>query len=110
MIKFLQDTHIRVHITDGRVISGQFYCFDQMKNIIILDAYETREGPENPIRGAEPRSIGPLVMIPGKHLLKLKAQKKEVKKFLDNYGKAKESGVGLGKLGSLAKSAMKQKA
>ena len=67
----LMNTIVRAHIEDGRIISGQLWCFDQLKNLILLSGYETRITEE----GAENRALGPLVMVPGKYIQKLEATK-----------------------------------
>ncbi|KAI9490436.1 hypothetical protein BDB00DRAFT_555608 [Zychaea mexicana] len=55
----------RITITDGRVFVGTFVCIDKQKNIIIAHSKE--------FRGDENRLVG-LVMIPGKHLVKVEAE------------------------------------
>eukprot|EP00931_Biecheleriopsis_adriatica_P053646 TRINITY_DN31450_c0_g1_i1.p1 TRINITY_DN31450_c0_g1~~TRINITY_DN31450_c0_g1_i1.p1 ORF type:complete len:116 (+),score=18.32 TRINITY_DN31450_c0_g1_i1:48-395(+) len=68
----LMNTLVRAHITDGRIITGQLWCFDQLKNTILLNGHETRvlESGEQ-----QHRPLGPLVMVPGKHILKFEASK-----------------------------------
>ncbi|CAO3614050.1 unnamed protein product [Cunninghamella blakesleeana] len=55
----------RIQITDGRVFIGTFVCIDKQKNIILAQAEEFRE--------EEKRLVG-LVMIPGKHLVKVETE------------------------------------
>ncbi|ORY90499.1 hypothetical protein BCR43DRAFT_499400 [Syncephalastrum racemosum] len=55
----------RVHISDGRVFIGTFVCTDKQKNIILAHTEE--------FRGREQRLVG-LVMIPGKHLVKIETE------------------------------------
>eukprot|EP00933_Yihiella_yeosuensis_P024907 TRINITY_DN19305_c0_g1_i1.p1 TRINITY_DN19305_c0_g1~~TRINITY_DN19305_c0_g1_i1.p1 ORF type:complete len:112 (+),score=19.33 TRINITY_DN19305_c0_g1_i1:98-433(+) len=68
----LMNTTVRLHVSDGRIISGQLWCFDQLRNSVLLNGHETRiaeDGEEHH------RSLGPLVMVPGKHILKFEATK-----------------------------------
>ena len=67
----LMNTVVRAHIEDGRIISGQLWCFDQLKNLILLSGYETRNSED----GTHNRALGPLVMVPGKYIRKLEATK-----------------------------------
>ncbi|OBZ81335.1 N-alpha-acetyltransferase 38, NatC auxiliary subunit [Choanephora cucurbitarum] len=55
----------RVRISDGRVFIGTFVCIDKDKNIILAHTEE--------FRGNEKRLVG-LVMIPGKHLVKVETE------------------------------------
>ncbi|OAD79409.1 hypothetical protein PHYBLDRAFT_139438 [Phycomyces blakesleeanus NRRL 1555(-)] len=55
----------RIQISDGRTFIGVFMCVDKDKNIILAHAEE--------FRGDEKRLVG-LVMIPGKHLVKVEAE------------------------------------
>mmetsp|Transcript_91719 Transcript_91719/g.160249 ORF Transcript_91719/g.160249 Transcript_91719/m.160249 type:complete len:95 (+) Transcript_91719:74-358(+) len=68
------DTAVRVSVSDGRLISGQLWCFDNLKNMILLNGQETRisQGMQ------EHRPLGPLVMVPGKHITKIEALKAHV--------------------------------
>ncbi|KAI9361431.1 hypothetical protein BD770DRAFT_383397 [Pilaira anomala] len=59
----------RVKITDGRTFIGTFVCIDKQKNIILAHTEE--------FRGAEKRMVG-LVMIPGKHLVKIETEDLEL--------------------------------
>ncbi|CAE7353573.1 unnamed protein product, partial [Symbiodinium pilosum] len=63
---------VRAHIEDGRIISGQLWCFDQLRNLILLSGFETRTDQDGQ---QQHRSLGPLVMVPGKYILKLEATK-----------------------------------
>mmetsp|Transcript_103068 Transcript_103068/g.291961 ORF Transcript_103068/g.291961 Transcript_103068/m.291961 type:complete len:143 (+) Transcript_103068:64-492(+) len=67
----LMDAVVRIEVSDGRLITGQLWCFDQMKNIILLNCQETR--PTAPGAEAEHRPLGPLVMVPGKHIVRIEA-------------------------------------
>ncbi|KAI8058965.1 uncharacterized protein B0P05DRAFT_559193 [Gilbertella persicaria] len=55
----------RVRIHDGRTFIGTFVCIDKDKNIILANTEE--------FRGDEKRLVG-LVMIPGKHLVKVETE------------------------------------
>mmetsp|Transcript_46475 Transcript_46475/g.86898 ORF Transcript_46475/g.86898 Transcript_46475/m.86898 type:complete len:116 (+) Transcript_46475:48-395(+) len=68
----LMNSLVRAHIEDGRIISGQLWCFDQLRNLILLSGFETRVDQDGQ---QQHRSLGPLVMVPGKHILKLEATK-----------------------------------
>ncbi|KAI7894670.1 uncharacterized protein EV154DRAFT_497498 [Mucor mucedo] len=59
----------RIKITDGRTFIGTFVCIDKQKNIILAHTEE--------FRGAEKRMVG-LVMIPGKHLVKIETEDLDV--------------------------------
>merc|ERR1719453_2475030 len=65
------DTTVRVTISDGRMLTGQLWCFDNAKNLILLQCNEIRlvQGKEHN------RPLGPLVMVPGKHITKIEATK-----------------------------------
>eukprot|EP00439_Symbiodinium_sp_Y106_P069747 s1310_g12.t1 len=68
----LMNTLVRAHIEDGRIISGQLWCFDQLRNLILLNGFETRTDKDGQ---QQHRSLGPLVMVPGKYILKLESTK-----------------------------------
>mmetsp|Transcript_120139 Transcript_120139/g.299727 ORF Transcript_120139/g.299727 Transcript_120139/m.299727 type:complete len:108 (-) Transcript_120139:49-372(-) len=71
----LMDHPIRVAITDGRLIVGNLWCVDNLKNFILLNCQETRISED----GVEQRRpLGPLVMVPGKHVTKVEALKSSV--------------------------------
>lgn len=73
-VRALMDTAVRVTISDGRLISGQFWCFDNGQNLILLHCDETRI-----VNDVEhQRYLGPLVMVPGKHIVKIEASKVHV--------------------------------
>merc|ERR1712072_1565833 len=73
-IRALMDTSVRVTISDGRLITGQLWCFDNVKNLILLNCQETRV-----VQGLEHRRpLGPLVMVPGKHITKIEASRPHV--------------------------------
>merc|ERR1719424_1853731 len=68
------DTDVRVTISDGRLITGRMWCFDNVKNLILLNCEETRI-----VQGLEHhRPLGPLVMVPGKHIVKIEASRSHV--------------------------------
>eukprot|EP00747_Dinoflagellata_sp_TGD_P166255 gnl/TRDRNA2_/TRDRNA2_188772_c0_seq1.p1 gnl/TRDRNA2_/TRDRNA2_188772_c0~~gnl/TRDRNA2_/TRDRNA2_188772_c0_seq1.p1 ORF type:complete len:112 (-),score=27.03 gnl/TRDRNA2_/TRDRNA2_188772_c0_seq1:66-401(-) len=69
-VKKLMDTVVRISISDGRLITGQLWCIDNLKNVILLHCQETRKTSA----GEEHRPLGPLVMVPGKHITKIEAQ------------------------------------
>merc|ERR1711972_859206 len=54
------------------MITGTLWCFDQAQNIILLNCHETKTSAQ----GTEQRRpLGPLVMVPGKHITKIEALK-----------------------------------
>ncbi|RUS30493.1 hypothetical protein BC938DRAFT_479309 [Jimgerdemannia flammicorona] len=55
----------RVHASDGRVFLGTFVCTDKERNVILAHTEE--------FSGQEKRQVG-LVMIPGKHLVKIEIE------------------------------------
>lgn len=77
----------RVHISDGRVFIGTFVCTDKQKNIILAhtEEFRGRRLSDIPTRrpysslsrlflfAGEQRLVG-LVMIPGKHLVKIETE------------------------------------
>mmetsp|Transcript_33147 Transcript_33147/g.60078 ORF Transcript_33147/g.60078 Transcript_33147/m.60078 type:complete len:108 (+) Transcript_33147:52-375(+) len=67
----LMNTLVRIEISDGRIITGQLWCFDQGRNTILLNGHETRITKA----GDQHRPLGPLVMVPGKHIVKFHATK-----------------------------------
>ena len=71
-VKNMMDTIVRVHISDGRILTGQLWCFDQVKNIILLNCQESRAGEELH------RPLGPLVTVPGAHAVRIEALRREV--------------------------------
>merc|ERR1719195_853450 len=75
IVRQLMDTTVRIHITDGRIITGQLWCFDQLQNAILLNCQETRVAKDS---SRQHRPLGPLVMVPGKHLVKIEALKAKV--------------------------------
>eukprot|EP00658_Telonema_sp_P-2_P011177 TRINITY_DN14248_c0_g1_i1.p2 TRINITY_DN14248_c0_g1~~TRINITY_DN14248_c0_g1_i1.p2 ORF type:complete len:114 (-),score=23.77 TRINITY_DN14248_c0_g1_i1:331-672(-) len=60
-IKRLLNSHLKVHITDGRTIYGTLVCVDEHANLILDRAEEEREGVDG-------RRMLSSVMVPGKHI------------------------------------------
>ena len=60
---------LRVHMTDGRVVTGLFDCIDKHGNVILDRALEWKSAtaPETE------RPIG-YVLVPGKHITKAEIQ------------------------------------
>ena len=73
-IRFLSQT-VRIKITDGRVIEGEFQCMDKNMNFILGNAtefYGTEKiefDRDNKDEVHNSRNLG-MVMIPGKHVSK----------------------------------------
>lgn len=61
-LRSLLNEKFRVEIVDGRAFQGAFVCVDKEKNIILAGSEE--------FRNEEKRFVG-LVMIPGKHIVKM---------------------------------------
>eukprot|EP00429_Kryptoperidinium_foliaceum_P058539 CAMPEP_0176078754 /NCGR_PEP_ID=MMETSP0120_2-20121206/39385_1 /TAXON_ID=160619 /ORGANISM="Kryptoperidinium foliaceum, Strain CCMP 1326" /LENGTH=97 /DNA_ID=CAMNT_0017412503 /DNA_START=27 /DNA_END=320 /DNA_ORIENTATION=+ len=75
MMKKLMDSVVRISVSDGRMICGQLWCQDNNRNFILLNVGEVRIGED----GEEHRRpLGPLVMVPGKHITKIEAMRAQV--------------------------------
>ncbi|CAG8561026.1 5481_t:CDS:2 [Diversispora eburnea] len=59
----------RITVSDSRLFFGTFMCIDKYKNIILAQTEEYRE--------AEKRFVG-LIMIPGKHIVKIEIEDLEL--------------------------------
>mmetsp|Transcript_15499 Transcript_15499/g.22809 ORF Transcript_15499/g.22809 Transcript_15499/m.22809 type:complete len:122 (-) Transcript_15499:113-478(-) len=70
--KKLLGRELRTTLSDGRFVVGNFKCVDRLKNIILSEAVETRP-PESADQESSVRNLG-LVMVPGKHLIKVEVQ------------------------------------
>lgn len=57
--------HLKVVLSDGRILVGVFLCTDQNSNVILGSCTEST--PEQS-EGSEPRILG-LAMVPGRHIL-----------------------------------------
>eukprot|EP00094_Tigriopus_californicus_P011098 TCALIF_10709-PA protein Name:"Similar to naa38 N-alpha-acetyltransferase 38, NatC auxiliary subunit (Danio rerio)" AED:0.36 eAED:0.38 QI:118/0/0.5/1/0/0/2/0/167 len=57
--------HLKVVLSDGRILVGVFLCTDQNANVILGSCTEST--PEQS-EGSEPRILG-LAMVPGRHIL-----------------------------------------
>merc|ERR1719503_51865 len=77
-VRNLMDTMVRVSVSDGRLITGQMWCFDNLKNLILLNCQETRMVADE----AQHRPLGPLVMVPGKHITKIEAVRRRASETL----------------------------
>jgi len=67
---------IKVEISDGRVITGSFWCVDKGKNLVMAECEEfrktlikTKDYPDGTMKETT-RAVG-LVILPGKHILKI---------------------------------------
>eukprot|EP00927_Polykrikos_kofoidii_P057447 TRINITY_DN51593_c0_g1_i1.p1 TRINITY_DN51593_c0_g1~~TRINITY_DN51593_c0_g1_i1.p1 ORF type:complete len:141 (-),score=35.62 TRINITY_DN51593_c0_g1_i1:331-753(-) len=72
VIANLMDTVVRVRISDGRLIMGQLWCVDNLKNLVLLNVQETKTFEDG---SEQERPLGPLVMVPGKHIKNIEAVK-----------------------------------
>mmetsp|Transcript_41092 Transcript_41092/g.128858 ORF Transcript_41092/g.128858 Transcript_41092/m.128858 type:complete len:108 (-) Transcript_41092:1636-1959(-) len=66
---------VRVHIDDGRAVTGVFKCIDEHRNFIIGETQEARPVTEEDVGGAtrtvqDERSLGS-VMVPGEHVVRI---------------------------------------
>jgi len=73
----LQST-VRVTLSDGRVVTGQYQCLDEHLNFILQGATERRvvrerAGVEGSVERQQVRNVG-LVMLPGKHVVKVEVK------------------------------------
>lgn len=58
---------LRIQLTDGRILIGNFLCTDSEANVILgMCLEETEEGGERRILG--------LVMVPGRHIVKMEGE------------------------------------
>ena len=60
---------MRIFLSDGRALVGQFLCTDQARNVILGSAHEYLN-PEEEQRQSDPRILG-LAMVPGKHIVSM---------------------------------------
>lgn len=59
---------MKIEMTDGRTLIGQFLCTDRDCNIILGSCYEYAPHAENTVE--DPRVLG-LAMVPGKHIVSI---------------------------------------
>nr|CAB3264178.1 N-alpha-acetyltransferase 38-A, NatC auxiliary subunit-like [Phallusia mammillata] len=59
---------MRIKMSDGRTLVGQFLCTDQARNVILGSAQEYLNYSEN--SQDEPRMLG-LAMVPGKYIVSM---------------------------------------
>jgi len=59
---------MKIEMTDGRTLIGQFLCTDRDCNIILGSCYEYAPHAENTVD--DPRVLG-LAMVPGKHIISI---------------------------------------
>lgn len=57
----LLDAPLRVTLTDGRILVGQFTCFDKQKNVLLTEVSEYRQ-QEGGVLGGR-RNLG-IVLVP----------------------------------------------
>ncbi|RDD42425.1 N-alpha-acetyltransferase 38, NatC auxiliary subunit [Trichoplax sp. H2] len=69
MLDKLLNKLLQVHLSDGRVVVGNFMCTDRELNIILGQCQEYSSAPD-PESTEQPRTLG-LAMIPGKHVIKI---------------------------------------
>lgn len=58
---------LRIQLTDGRILIGNFLCTDSDANVILGMCMEDTE------KGGEERILG-LVMVPGRHIVKMEME------------------------------------
>ena len=69
-VKDMMGRQLRVHMSDGRVVTGLFDCIDKQKNVVLDRAREWKSVGEP----ESERSIG-YILVPGKHIVKAEIQK-----------------------------------
>lgn len=69
-LKSLLNKYLLIEMTDGRVLLGVFLCTDGDANIILGSCSEYLPQEFGPNKTDEPRILG-LVMVPGKHIVKI---------------------------------------
>lgn len=57
IVKRQLDNFLRVTLSDGRVLIGRFACFDKQRNVLLVEARETRAG------APDGRNLG-IVLVP----------------------------------------------
>lgn len=62
--------NIKVVMSDGRCLIGNFLCTDRTGNVIIGSCNEYTCDPDSQHHSEEPRMLG-LAMVPGPHIVKL---------------------------------------
>lgn len=60
---------MRIFMSDGRTLVGQFLCTDQARNVILGSGHEYLTVEEEE-KQSEPRLLG-LAMVPGKHIVSI---------------------------------------
>lgn len=74
LLRCLLNKTLRIKLTDGRTLVGQFLCVDRDANIIIGSATEY----STDLLVGEPRVLG-LAMVPGRHALSIQVNKESLK-------------------------------
>lgn len=80
ILRGLLQSTLRVTMSDGRVVTGQYQCLDEHLNFILQGAAERRvvrekAGAEGSVERQQVRNLG-LVMLPGKHVVKVEVMEK----------------------------------
>mmetsp|Transcript_8800 Transcript_8800/g.13139 ORF Transcript_8800/g.13139 Transcript_8800/m.13139 type:complete len:115 (+) Transcript_8800:25-369(+) len=70
------DLPVRVQISDGRVMVGKFVCCDNDLNIVMTGSQEVPVGEKG-----KSCLLG-LILIPGKHVVKVEVFKESVEKYM----------------------------
>lgn len=66
---------MRIFLSDGRALVGQFLCTDQARNVILGSAHEYLSSEEEQ-KQSDPRILG-LAMVPGKHIVSMQVDIEE---------------------------------
>ena len=61
-VRALLDKHLRVLLTDGRVLVGRFQCFDKQRNVLLTETREYRKQSDGCL-SESCRSLG-IVLVP----------------------------------------------
>jgi small nuclear ribonucleoprotein (snRNP)-like protein len=59
-LRAMMDKPMRVKVTDGRILTGNFHCFDNLRNIMLSDTKEALHENGDPLAG---RSVAPAPLI-----------------------------------------------
>lgn len=70
LLQTILNKWMKITLTDGRTLTGNFLCVDRDANIIIGSAIEY----SNQCMSGEPRVLG-LAMVPGRHVMSINVKK-----------------------------------
>lgn len=73
LLQSLLNKWMKINLTDGRTLTGNFLCVDRDANIIIGSATEYSSDSMS----GEPRILG-LAMVPGRHVVSINVKKDSI--------------------------------